>query len=305
MLSAVGFGLICCGSSADEAFSSGLGGQVQPGVSANGLAFAEDGDGLPDLTGQTLEVLLPRFTSDHAAGTTRLVISPEVARLGPVDVFGPTGDFDLSIDGETLVFSGGRATDAAGRTWTSARNTFGKASATTSVFTYSYGVGASPFDSEGVFVTGFETHPDTLAAQRTPLSYDGSWFGYGAVVDGTGTLIQSGVEGGGLISLVADLAGNRVSGRLTGSFFGFADVSGDVSEATVISGGFVSELGNACAGNNDCASATAVAGRFYGANAEDISGLIAFDETRRSDGQVRTLLAPAGFTAQGNHSAGN
>ena len=208
--------------------------------------------------------------------------------VGTADGFGFSEDFTLSLGGEELVFNGEIATDSSGREWTALRVTFGQASATAGLYSYSYGAGSDPIDSEGVFVAGFETAPAEIADRGGSAEFAGEWFGYGVLLDG----------GGNLVALTVNFGGSTVSGNVTGSYTTFGDIDAAFEDATVARGGFVSEPRSSCGGN--CETDTTMAGRFYGSGAGEVSGIIAWDETRAavgSSGSLR-LQSAAGFTAK-------
>ena len=72
----------------------------------------------------------------------------------------------------------------------------------------------------------------------------------------------------------------------------FGDLEVSFGGAEIVNGGFVGEAQSSC--SSACASNTTMAGRFYGSGASEVSGIIAWDETRDS-GAMR-LQSAAGFT---------
>ena len=265
---------------------------------SNGIAQATPDVSVADLAGETLAVTVARFLTNYETDATRLIASDETLVVGTADGFGFSEDFTLSLGGEELVFNGEIATDSSGREWTALRVTFGQASATTGLYSYSYGAGSDPIDSEGVFVAGFETAPAEIADRGGSAEFAGEWFGYGVLLDGAGNLVASELDGGGSVALTVNFGGSTVSGNVTGSYTTFGDIDAAFEDATVARGGFVSEPRSSCGGN--CETDTTMAGRFYGSGAREVSGIIAWDETRAaagSSGSLR-LLSAAGFTAK-------
>ena len=253
--------------------------------------------GLADLAGQSLSVTVARFLSDYGSGMTNLIASDEILVFESADAFGLSENFTLTLDGEDLEFRDSIATDSTGREWTALRVTFGDASATTGLYSYSYGAGTSPIDSEGVFVAGYETPPDYIAGRAGIAEFSGDWFGYGVLLNGSGQLLATELDGGGTVFLAVDFDAMTVDGSLDGSFASFGDIAVEFEDGVIENGAFAASPRSLC--DSGCVSNTTMTGRLYGADAGELSGIIAWDEVREiqaAGGQAR-LLSAAGFTA--------
>lgn len=305
---------------------AGCGGSSAPGVgtgsvdplfigttdgtaSANGLVFADGSQSYTDTEGETLKIKVARYLTDYETGQTSLVISDETVTFA-VDDGGAVSDFTITIGDETLVHSGRLAKDSNNRDWESYLVTQGAASAIGGIFSYSYDripLETGALDTEGFFVFGFETDPDTIAGLVTDPSYSGDWFGWGVMLDENGDIIASEVDGSGTINLLANFAAGQIQGNLTGFFDPDLAVSGDefdingtIASTQIQGNGFVSDLGLAsCDSGLTCSSNSQVAGAFFGASGEEISGIVGFDATRTNDvsGASERVISGAGFTA--------
>ncbi len=279
------------------------------GASANGLPFADGSQSYADVEGQTLKVKVARYLTDYETGQTSLVISDETVSFA-VDDGGRISDFTITIGGETLVYSGKLAKDSNDRDWESFLNTQASVSGTGGIFSYSFDTDIGEpgaLDTEGFFAVGFETDPDTIARLATNPSYRGDWYGWGVLVDENGDITASEVDGSGTIDLVANFAAGRVRGSLSGLFdpnlsvIGDEfDISGTITTTSIQGNGFVGDLNLAnCHSGFTCTSSSQVAGAFFGADAEEISGIIGFDASSTNDasGASERLISGAGFTA--------
>ena len=114
----------------------------------------------------------------------------------------------------------------------------------------------------------------------------------------------------GAITLEAEFARSRVSGRLETRLdpptkaeleadptaTPFAELDLVFLAAPITGNGFVGAADATCPSGHSCTSNTSVGGAFFGPNGEEISGVIAFDETiEGSDGF--SFIGTAGFSA--------
>jgi hypothetical protein len=277
-------------------------GTTSAAASRNGLVFADGTQTYEDVAGQTLSVKVARHLTDYSTGETRLVISDETVTFDPRD-FGGARYMTITIGDETLAFEAELATDSNGRTWRVYRPFNGTYSTVADFWSYSAGGRESEpgaLDTEAVFVYGFETSPDVVAALSSNVTYTGDWFGRGAIIDETGALLSSRERGDGTITLYADFAADTLGGNVTGSFTDFGDVDGVIAQTGILGNGFVGDLSlTACGSGETCSSASQVSGVFFGPNAEELSGFIGFDVTRiDGDGLLRRLISGAGFVAE-------
>ena len=266
------------------------------------LPYATDDRVLADAVGTPVPVTLVRYETDYGTGVTRLVTSDEVLTLTSFDGAGRDLTFTLSLRGEVLDFAKTgyllQATDGAGKVWEAYTNTLGAQSGTVGVYAYDFGGGAGDFDTEGFFVFGYGTDPATLAARTTAATYSGDFHGIGGVVDQTGAIVLEEAIGSGSIVLNVDFDAMQVAGDLSGSFEGFGAFEAGVNSAAIVGNGFASTLSPECGSGVACSSNTLITGSFYGPDAGEASGLIAFDETVTTvgSGAGLRLLSGAGFT---------
>ncbi|MXQ07605.1 hypothetical protein GQ651_07075 [Alphaproteobacteria bacterium GH1-50] len=275
-------------------------------VPAGSLPLATGDQVLADALGKPLAVKLVRFETDYGTGRSGLVVTDEVLTLTSVDEASGDVTFRITVRGQTLNFVTGAggvvATDSAGKDWTGYENSGGDYSATVGLYHYDFGGGAGDFDTEGFFVFGFATDPATIAAKTEALRYSGSFDGYGGVLDETGAIQEEESYGTGSIELFVDFDGMLLDGSLSGNYDGYGSISGSIDETSIAGNGFQTTFTPDCDFGRTCTSNTVIRGTFYGPDAEETSGLIAFDETvlDTATGTGDRLLSGAGFTLTGD-----
>jgi hypothetical protein len=188
----------------------------------------------------------------------------------------------ITYKGETLVFVNGFATLANGQGISQIKTTSGSYSEIHSLYTYSYGGldGTTGIDSEGFYVIGFETDPDTIAARTdVSASYEGAYEGYGQALDLAGDIVKEEVDTSGSMILSVDFSAGTVSGSMDGIISGLTSYTATIAETDIIGNGFASTLSVDCAAGVTCSSNSQIGGAFYGPNGEDLSGVMVIDET--------------------------
>ncbi|MDD9978043.1 MAG: hypothetical protein OXQ30_09990, partial [Boseongicola sp.] len=196
--------------------------------SANGLAFSDGSEVLADAEGTEITVKVARFVTDRNTGETRLVIGDERTTL-PIGFSAlASRDLTLSLDGETLVFVDGDATDSDGRLFRAYRNLVLTHSGTGGFYSYSRENGGvlEPIDTEGFFAFGHETSPDVLVAKSEEVNYVGNYAGYGQLLTTEGALVSSEIQNVGVLNLTVDFSDSDVAGRLIGRL----DPTGDAQD---------------------------------------------------------------------------
>lgn len=278
---------------------------AEAGPSANGLAFATGAELLSDLEGQAMQVRLARFVHDVSDGTTDLVVSEETVVLPPG--FADLGNRDvfLTLDGVPLIFDAGRAVLPSGQRIWAFSNRALAASGTAGIYTYEIydpSAGADSIDLEGYFAYGWETDPAVVAGRAGTANYVGAFYGYGQRLALDGAVENREVAALGAVVFEADFARMEISGQLETQL----DPGGDAIafdlvfvDAPIVGNGFVGAPDMVCDPGMACTSATSVGGAFYGGNAEEISGVIGFDETVAdpATGEGYRFLGAAGFSA--------
>lgn len=273
-------------------------------ASANGLPFAVSTSVVQDLeTAGTMDVKVVRALTDWESGATRLVISSEKLTLSPGDIGSGLDNMTITLGGETLVFNSGSAPASNGQgPWSAYVNTQGAVSGTGTVYNYEYGSNpalSNEFDTEAFFVFGFETDPDEIVALMSTVTYNGSFDGYGQVIDPqTGGVISSEEGFNGSIALMADFDNNNITGDLNGAF----DYDGTVfmtSFAAPIQGnGYIGSLDSMSCTGATCASSSQIAGAFYGTDGAETSGLLAVDvQVDPNSASPYRMIGGGGFTA--------
>ncbi|MDH5557586.1 MAG: transferrin-binding protein-like solute binding protein [Alphaproteobacteria bacterium] len=260
-------------------------GTTDPNNSANGLAFAAGGEVIADAEGQPITVRLAQFETDYATGQTRLLVSTETVTYPAGDLASFGGDNPtITYRGETLVFVGGSAILANGQEALLYTALTGTYSEVRDIYVYAAGPpptdGSAGFDSEGFFVIGFETDPDTIAARTdVSASYDGRYESYGQVLDLAGDVVSTEVLNAGAISLSVDFSAGTVSGSMGGSIAGLTSYTATIAETDIIGNGFASTMSIDCAAGATCSSNSLIGGAFYGPTGEELSGVMVIDET--------------------------
>lgn len=133
--------------------------------------------------------------------------------------------------------------------------------------------------SENAFVFGFETSPDAIAGRTTgTLTYVG---GYQA----SGSLGGEFSEFDGTMTLTADFDGaGSVAGELSGEVSGGGRIEMSFGSLDISGSGFSGDI--ACDSGCSGVSAGEIAGAFYGPDAEEVGGVLAFefeDDTSSDD----------------------
>jgi len=278
---------------------------------SSGLGFATNDSALEDVDGAgEINVQVVRTVTDHEAGETRLVLTNEVAEF--TSIFSDVAS--ITIDGETLVFDFGSNPESVpgGQLWIVETPLTGDVSGIVNAYVYESAENPSlsgEFDSDAYFVVGFETDPAEIAALTGTATYVGEMFGYGQVVDANdGSLLDSEVEIEGEITINADFAD---LGTVNGGFS--AEMSGgfDNRFANSVEMDFDADLdGNGYVANLNCSSgcsenASEIAGAFFGKDAIETTGVVAFDITETLEDQnapgtfIETqFLSGAGFLAE-------
>ncbi|MEM9972156.1 MAG: transferrin-binding protein-like solute binding protein [Pseudomonadota bacterium] len=282
------------------------------GESANGLPLADGSQTLSDVESQNLTVRLVRFERDASSGVTRLIATDETVTLSsdftrfPGDgevVSADKYDVTITIDGQPVKIENGVGALPSGQRVWSYLNYRLVNSGTGAIYTGGRfdGNAVDPIDMEGFYTFGFESDPSTIAAMTDSATYRGSFFGYSQTFDSTGNLLQEEVRTRGAVTLEAEFARSRVSGRLE-TFLEAPDESEDDAfyeliflAAPITGNGFVGVADITCPTGNSCTSNTSVGGAFYGPKGEEVSGVIALDETVTGpDGQ--RIVGTAGFS---------
>ena len=245
----------------------------------NGLSYAEVGDVVEDVEGQTMTVRLARYETDKTTGVTSLIVTDETVTFD-VDGIG-NSSLAMTISGEDVVVVIGDG-DFGGQTLYFYEREY--SGVFSSIYTfYVYG-DIDAVDTQGFFAFGLETNPETIEAATGSAQYVGEFSGYGALLDVDGVLIEEEYEHDAEITLTADFDTNLVSGDLDGSAGGIA-YTGTFTEAGINGSGFDTTFDVAC---TDClaSSGGTLEGMFYGDAAQELSGSGTLTIETTGDGYV-------------------
>ncbi|MEL6683395.1 MAG: transferrin-binding protein-like solute binding protein [Pseudomonadota bacterium] len=276
------------GGSGDGAGDPGLFfGSTDPLQSANGLAFASDGDDLENIVGQDVKIRLLKNATRPASGGEGLILSDEVVNV--IDF----QNFTITIDGEDIEFVNGAATGPDGEDL----RVFSSAQSFVQRLTISENANGLLGDTYHTIV-GLETNPATIDAMPGSVTYNGSLF-----FTGSTTTNQADPEAAflrGTLSLTADFAGDSVHGNgnaqifpTSGVFSGaqlaqpaLADVAFDIAPTAITGNGFVADLNlTSCGDGATCASNSEIGGVFFGPEANEVAGLATIDVTITQDNE--------------------
>lgn len=288
-------------------FLAGCGGGVLPpteflagglSVPGNGLPAADGTQTFADLEGETMTVRLARFVTDYESGETKILISDEEVVAGAGYGVLRESSFTLSIGGTPVALVDGAGTAANGQGLATYINTSGAQSGTLSVYGYAYGdqeALAGDFDMEAYHAFGFETAPTSVAGMSGAATFRGSYFGFGQVLDPGGGVIEAEVENNGILVLTADFSKGYVGGAMAGTIEAPEprEYTARIFTTTIVGNGFGSAIVLDCPPEASCASSSLIGGAFYGPGADEISGVMGFDEALDDE----RYLGAAGFTA--------
>ncbi|SFS12004.1 transferrin-binding protein-like solute binding protein [Yoonia litorea] len=309
VFTAIGISLAACGG------GGGGGGSTEPDVveitalnigSTSGVA-AQTGLPFADGTAQSipantpLTIRLARFETDHASGQTRLIVSTETyTKAAGSNLL----NADVEIEGATVTLVYDSAEDESfgslsnGQELGAYINASGQFVSLINVFTYE-DPPDDGFDSEGTFAAGFETDPSSLPTFAGTTDYTGTLLGFANVVDQNGNLIEQEVLLTGDAAIAVRFADGRVGGSVdtqaTGLALTYLDDVLVLTETDIAGNGFstdASTLQN-CGG---CTSESLVGGAFFGANAEELGGILALDVTNAAGTQQ--VIGVGGFIAE-------
>ena len=275
--------------------------------SANGLPFALAGSVVEDLEGAgQIKVKVVRALTDWDSGTTRLLISDETLTLVSGDIASGLDNITLTLGGETVQLVGGGAPVSSGQAddWSAYLNTIGEVSGTGAVYTYQRVEDPAlkrEFDTEAFFAFGYETDPDEIADLVGTAIYSGPFGGFGQVLDPlTGAVVETEQEVSGTITLTADFDASTpsVTGDLAGTFE-YRNIDFTTSFTAPVEGnGFLGELDSMTCNDAVCLSNSEVAGAFFGADAQESSGLIGMNVRVIPDvGTEYRFISGGGYTA--------
>ena len=271
----------------------------------NGLVPADRTLALTDLEGETFKVRLARFVTDYETGETRVLISDEEVTAGSGYGLGNLASFALTIDGTPVVLTDDAGVLENGQVVRTYINTLGgdpasAMSGTVSVYSYAYGDDPerdSDFDFEAFHAFGYETSPKAIAAMSGEARFDGRFFGYGQMLDGEGSVVRQEVENNGNIAFSVNFASGLILGAAAGTIEKdetvFWEYDGTMPMTTIEGNGFGGHLELACPAGSACTSDSLIGGAFYGAGADEISGVMGFDETRDAE----RFIGAGGFSA--------
>lgn len=274
--------------------------------SANGLPFAVPASVVEDLeSAGSIDVKVVRALTDWDSGATRLLISNETLTMTAGDLANSLNDITLTLDGEALAFVGGFAPTSSGQSdWQSYVNSVGAVSGSGAIYSYNYGPSAvltGEFDSEAFFVFGYETDPDEITALvGQMLNYDGSFEGYGQVVDpANGSVLSSEEYFSGTLALTADFTGGTVTGDLDGSFDYDGTLFAASFTAPIEGNGYLGDLNSMTCTNAACVSDSQVGGAFFGSDALETSGVLGMNvRVDPNAGSEYQFISGGSYTAQ-------
>ncbi len=268
---------------------------------SNGLEFAEIGKPLSDVEDRDMRVVLVRATSDYDRDYLGVRVSEETLRLAPGYISGGSRDMVLTLDGVPIAFVDGLGSAPNGQTLTRHSYLVGTDARIEGVYTYTDD-DASGMDLEALFVVGLEANPVIVTARSGGATFSGPFEGFGHVANGNRVVIASEVKAAGEIELIADFDANKIGGDLTGVIevaSGALPFEGSIAPTAIDANGFASSVKVACPDGATCSGSSSLGGAFFGATGNEIAGLLALDETRRTgpgaNGSLRYVGA-AGFS---------
>ncbi len=282
-------------------------------VGSNGLPYAAGSQALADIEGGSISVKLARFVRNPMTRQTTIILSDETAILPEGFTSFEDAGLTISYDGEALTFinvaSGdtvtGITTLESGQSIWSYMNYAMSNSGTGGIYSYEKfdaEIDGNPIDTEGFFAFGFQTDPSDIIALGGEATFNGSYFGYGQVLDLDGNILDEEFRTIGAITIEANFDGMQVSGQLNGLFD-----PDDIAEsytmvfigASIEGNGFIAAPDMICGGGSSCTSASSLGAVFYGNDAAEISGVIGFDETISLPGpdDPTRFVGTAGFSS--------
>ncbi|MEO0930374.1 MAG: transferrin-binding protein-like solute binding protein, partial [Pseudomonadota bacterium] len=133
--------------------------------------------------------------------------------------------------------------------------------------------GSRPGEAEnGLFLVGFETDPDVVAARQGTVTYDATLVVSGVFNDDA-TLTNQNL---GTALFTADFDDNMVSGDFSVNV-GDGGMALALAPTAISGNGFAGDLQITACGSANCTSNSDVAGVFFGPNAEELNGIAQFD----------------------------
>jgi hypothetical protein len=266
----------------------------------NGLPFAVGGEALSDVEGQEMTVKLAQVYFNAADDTTRLVITDEKVTLGAGYVDGPVYDMTITIDGVTYVIEDDVGQFSNGQEiYTYTYHDDGTYSRVDGVYSYALGADTG-FEFQSLFVFGYQTDPDVIAAKVGSASFTGTFDGYGNSISLDGTLVDYDVYFGGSLNIDANFDTNRVSGDYSGEFTvaGYdSNFSGLIPEVDLVANGFTSTLDTACPIGSTCSGGGDILGTFFGNTGQEVGGILTIDHTVDDGIDGYQFTGVAGFSA--------
>lgn len=264
-------GLIAACSSSSDEFIGG----------SNGLPFAASGDTATDVEGQTMTVRLARFLTDKPSNTTSLTLNDETVTFEVNGI--RSRDLTVTLDGETF-----EVVSSSLPVGNDQEINFYPVSASADVFsalysfrTYGDDIGQEGgdvgIDTEGFFVFGFETNPETVAATTGNVTYSGTFENAVIHLDADDGVIEVDLPDQGTIVLTSSFDDQTISGVLNGYLVSErTDFTGTFDDVAITDGGFSSEYVTTCA---ICVvgSGGQIEGTFFGDAAQELSGVATID----------------------------
>jgi len=275
-------------------------------IGENGLEFADGAQTLADIEERTFNVTVARFVRDTDSGEGSIRVSEETVTLSSGFTTRETANLTLSLDGEVLTFVNGRAAlDSGQSVWGFLNFKLDRPttySATGGFYSYEKYLEASEstvLETEGYFAIGFQTDPNEILEMSGPVEYLGEYHGFGQLLDVENRLLDDEIQTNGLISITVDFDRSSVSGFLNGVFDPY-DAADPYQmffvDAALDGNSFAAAPDMVCAPGAACTSATNLGGSFFGPEADEISGVIGFDETTEIGDATTRFIGAAGFT---------
>ena len=275
-------------------------------IGENVLEFADGVQTLADIEERTFNVTVARFVRDTDTGEGSIRVSEETVTLASGFTTGEATDLTLSLDGDVLTFVNGRAAMGSGQTvWGYLNFKLDRPtthSATGGFYSYEKYLEASEStvqETEGYFAIGFQTDPDEILEMSGPMEYLGEYHGFGQLLDVENRLLDDELVTNGRISITVDFDRSSASGVLNGVF----DPKGADDayqmffvDAPLDGNSFAAAPDMVCAPGAACTSATNLGGSFFGPEADEISGVIGFDETTEIGDTTTRFIGAAGFS---------